>query len=622
MKNLITLLICLWATLAHAQFDIKFNINTNQDKAPISPLIYGSNAHSDDRDEHITSRRLGGNRMTGYNWETNFSHAGTDWNNQNDHYLPGYFKLPEANNGWLMPNLVIKAFQDSSLAMDCYSLVTLPMAGYVAADKNGPVLTSEVAPSARFKIVKNKKGSAFNLNPDTSDDAIYVDECMNNLIATFGLSSTSNGIKGYSMDNEYALWQGTHPRIHPTKPTIAEVIQKSSDLAKTIKTMDPQADVFGPADYGFSSYYYLDNAPDWNNYKQDSLFINSYLKGMKQASDAFGSRLLDVLDMHWYPEAKGKNSLGNFQRVTSVNAYSNDKGVAEARMQSPRTLWDPTYVENSWIGTSFSPCVYLTSLKKNIDKYYPGTKLAFTEFDYGGNDHISGGIATADVLGLFGKYGVYAAMHWESLDKYLSAAYKIYRNYDGHKSTFGDLNINASSTDYALSSIYASLKSKDLGEMHVIAMNKHYDESMQAVFEITSDTEYSKIAIYKFDKDSYVINSVNEIPVITGNKFTYTIPPLSVYHFVLQSEKIVPQNQSDEGKIGIYPNPGKDMFKISLPDTEELISISVVDILGRVVYHNQDKPNSEFDMGHQSPGVYFVSLETKNSMVTKKIIKE
>jgi len=57
-------------------------------KQPISPYIYGTNqpdwrSHS----KHLTLTRWGGNRITAYNWETNASNAGSDWQHQNDALL-------------------------------------------------------------------------------------------------------------------------------------------------------------------------------------------------------------------------------------------------------------------------------------------------------------------------------------------------------------------------------------------------------------------------------------------------------------------------------------------------------------------------------------------------------
>jgi hypothetical protein len=70
------------------------------DRHAISPWIYGSN-QVDDGDTHgVSMGRIGGNRWTAYNWETNASNAGSDYLYQNDTYLGGG-RLPEAR--WLGP---------------------------------------------------------------------------------------------------------------------------------------------------------------------------------------------------------------------------------------------------------------------------------------------------------------------------------------------------------------------------------------------------------------------------------------------------------------------------------------------------------------------------------------
>ena len=75
------------------------------------------------------------------------------------------------------------------------------MAGYVAADKAGTVLESEAAPSSRWKEVKFKKDTALTLEPDVTDDYVYMDEYVNYLVKTLGDSTTSTGIQAYSLDN-------------------------------------------------------------------------------------------------------------------------------------------------------------------------------------------------------------------------------------------------------------------------------------------------------------------------------------------------------------------------------------------------------------------------------------
>src|SRR6476620_2041985 len=75
-----------------AQTGFTFNINTTQNRKPISPYVYGTN----DPYANAGAKRLGGNRLTGYNWENNASNAGVDLDHQNDHYEPWILGVPTA----------------------------------------------------------------------------------------------------------------------------------------------------------------------------------------------------------------------------------------------------------------------------------------------------------------------------------------------------------------------------------------------------------------------------------------------------------------------------------------------------------------------------------------------
>jgi len=125
-------------------------------------------------------------------------------------------------------------------------------------------------------------------------------------------------------------------------------------------------------------------------------FQASYLKSMQAAEVANGGqRILDVLDMHWYPEATGAT---NGIRITG-NDTSADS--VTARLQATRSLWDPNYVEKSWITQSStppskgnepdgSPAQFKTAAiqllpreQAIVNTYYPGTKISISEYEYG-----------------------------------------------------------------------------------------------------------------------------------------------------------------------------------------------------------------------------------------------
>jgi hypothetical protein len=330
----------------------------------------------------------------------------------------------------------------------------------------------------------------------------------------------------------------------------SELIEKSTALSKAVKNVDPNALILGPAEYGFWGYYSFQDAPEWwwgGLCWEYFWFIDYYLDQMHQAEITAGKRLLDVLDLHWYPE-----TYGGGQRIPfSSPPYS--RANVEARVQAPRTLWDPDYVEDSWITEQwdwrtqeylYKECFpLLPKLFDSINTYYPGTKLAINEYCYGAEDHISGGIAAADVLGIFGKYGVYMAAYWRSSwddpnVPYMNAAINMYRNYDGAGSTFGDTSVDAQTPDKVNSSIYASVFNGQDCQLHLIVINKSLGCAISGTFSINSPQNFTSARVWRFSSGTSNIREVlPSIKNITDNVFNCTIPPLTVTHIVLQAEE-------------------------------------------------------------------------------------
>ncbi|HOV25470.1 MAG TPA: glycoside hydrolase family 44 protein [Pseudobacteroides sp.] len=550
-----------YVTSNAANLNINVSIDTTKDKTPISQLIYGGNW--DFNDASLTSKRLGGNRMTGYNWENNFSNAGSDWQHSSDTYLLSNGNVPK--DQWSEPASVITTFHEQNQSQGIpYSLVTLQAAGYVSADSKGTVSEAETAPSARWKEVKFNKDSALSLTPDTTDDYVYMDELVNFLTNKYGSASTPTGIKAYAIDNEPALWPHTHVRIHPDQPTCSEILNKNIELSKAVKKIDPAAEIFGAVLYGFAAYTSFQSAPDWDSVKSSyNWFLDYYLDNMKKASDIEGKRLLDVLDLHWYPEAQGGGLRITTNDTTNIECN-------KARLQAPRTLWDSTYKEDSWIGQWFSQFLpLLPTIKNSIDTYYPGTKLAFTEYSYGADNHITGGIAQADVLGIFGKYGVYAANIWGG-GPYTASGFNLYTNYDGKGSKYGDTSVKCDTSDVANSSVYASIVENNDNKLHIIVMNKSYDSAANFSFTINSKSSYKTGSVWGFDSNSSTITQRQGITSISGNKFTYTLPALSAYHIVLEGTPVAP-TISLSGYINPSVNSAnasvKAGFKVEIPGT-------------------------------------------------------
>ncbi len=510
--------------LAEKTKKIEITIDSSAPAKPISPYLFGVNDGANLNKVQAGSIRLGGNRMTAYNWETNKSNAGSDWYNSSDNYLTNNIRSQyKRTPGGPALNVI----EDAKQFKVPYTLLTLQMAGYVA-NKDGKMTADNALDGDDWCKIENHKNADFLLKPDKKDGRVYTDEYLNYLGNTIGNSQTG-GFKAYALDNEPALWEHTHSLIQKEKISAEELIKKSVDLAETIKEFDPQADVFGPSLFGYSAYDSL--GWDWNliktknNYRYN-WFIDYYLEAMRKAGEEKNTRLLDVLDLHYYTEAKGE--CGN----RKCNHYDND-GCIKARINAVRSLYDPNYKEKSWIvDTGARHFPLLPKLTDSINKFYPGTKIAFTEYDFGGGEDISGAIAQTDFLGILAEYQVYFASIW-SFDKneYQLAAINLFTNYDGKGSRFGDNLLSTKSQDDYVVSCFAATSNDD-NKLRIILCNKEIHESTKVSIQLGSN-KYKKASCYVLDKSAAKIHEEESLSV-KKDTLTMKLQPLSIYELVLE----------------------------------------------------------------------------------------
>lgn len=517
MKKLIFVLSFLSiAAIAQVQVQVK-ELNKNH---KISPLIYGINGNESSL---FSAVRLGGNRFTGYNWETNYSNAGVDNNNSSDNYLVQRYDASK----WLQPGFAVTQFADAAKRSRQYSTVTIPLAGYVVADANGPVKESEYAPSKRWNKIVLNKNKPFSSIPDLMDSTVYVDEAISFYLDVLG-TSNHYGISSYVLDNEPDFWSLKHPFLHNNEVTVKELMTKSEAAAARIKELDPTAEVIGPALANMAGLRSLGSASDFVNQTgplKYERFFDLYLDSMRRAEIRYGKRLLDVFDFHWYPEG-----------IVSYKFDGNDPKDSLScarRLQAPRALWDSSYYDPTYT------LRLVTEFKKSINKFYPGTKIGFTEFLYGAEDHISGGLALADVLGVFGKEDVYLANKWyitdsKSTNSFGRLAYELYRNFDGKGGMFGETSVSSKSSDLETISTFSSVD--ELGRLHLILINKKWESTSVSV---STDKKYLSAAIWGFDGKNLAMTQRDSIKNINSNLFTVELPKYSASHLILNPQTYI-----------------------------------------------------------------------------------
>ena len=517
--------------------NITVTIDVNDTEGEISPYIYGMNVESDLSMTTLKAVKQTDPRISSYNWENNFANSGTGTASTNgteliDNYPPGRWGEPALYTEYLITKA--KRYEIPS------RYVTLQMMGRVAADEGD---VSAAGGSGHWNDIHFSKADSYLSEPNISDVSVYIDEYVSYLVNRYGYA-VDGGINGYFLDNEPENWTDRFPAVVSEKITADELVERSAQLAAAVKRIDPTALVYGPSVSGIEAFTNLRNPTEWEKHSREySWFIDYYLMKMNEASRLAGTRLLDVLDVHYHTEATN----GLFEQVINgTDTFSNN-----TRMQAPRIFWDSTYTENSTIAilhTQHLPLI--PTLEASINMYYPNTKLSFSEYNFGGGDHISGGIATADTLGIFARFGVHMACLKPNTENiaYHKAAINIYTNYDGMGSGFGNTFISSDNGGDVMSSVYSAIDGDDITAVKTVLINKNQSRSKTASINLISDIGYEEAEVYCFNSETSEISRLDENIIVTDNTAEFEMDPLAVYMLVFRSsmEELEDYNPDNE----------------------------------------------------------------------------
>lgn len=541
--------------------NVYITINTDKELNAISPLIYGITDSVSTDGISPTVLKQTGTALSTYNWENNCSNSGSSGFNSNDMSLVEGF----SSDIWNTPALYTDKLIDQSDSINAASLVTLPMLGYAAKDSMGIVSNDELSRNTRWCRTEFSKNSLYLKSPDLTDDVVYIDEYVSYLVNKYG-NSEDGGIKGYFLDTEPDNWHKNFSvlKIDHIKPEA--LVERSAQLAGSVKAIDSSAFIFGPSLSGLQACINLGNDDIWTMNGdftgEYSWFIDYYLSEMRSKSKEYGYRLLDVLDLHYYCEAM--TPMGT-EILTSSDNYSN-----AYRMQAVRTLWDSDYTENSMtvlMNKQFTPVI--PTLQASIRINYPGTRLSFSEYDFGGGDNITGAIAQIDALGTFAREDVFMACLNPVNDDYSfqTAALRLFTDYDGSGSDFGDTLVYSDNEGDNMSSVYASVDKAAPEKLYVILTNKNMINTKDMFITIQSDEyDYKPSEAYTINENADVTEiDTDFIMTSTDNGMYFNADVTSVYLLVLDGNK-----KADETET----TPYEEVTEIT--DTEQTSEITTV----------------------------------------------
>jgi hypothetical protein len=460
-------------------------VNAALDQHAINPFIYGTAFATTAQLADLNSpyNRSGGNAETEYNWQINATNHASDW----------YFESIAGSGS--APSGDADQFVSSTRAGGAQPTLTIPTIGWVA--KLGPNRSTLGAyPQGTFagqtgydpywsSTDPNRPGNGvLSSGQITTNDPNIASQpsspateqaWIQHLVSTFG-AANSGGVRYYTLDNEPSIWFQTQRDVHPNGASEAEVEQDIVNYAAMIKSVDPNAQIVGPEEWGWTGYFdsgkdqqYGNTTGDWGHLPDKTAnggmdYLPWVLNQLHTYDQAHGTKSLDVFSVHYYPQGA---------------EFSNDvsQPTELLRNQSTRSLWDPTYVDQSWIGTSGQPdggiVKLIPRLKNWVNTYYPGLKTDVSEYNWGAEGNMNGATTQADIFGIFGREGLDMANRWTTpaTNSPTYLAMKMYRNYDGSDHTFGQTNVRATVPNPDQVSAFASLRAD--GALTVMVVNKN-----------------------------------------------------------------------------------------------------------------------------------------------------
>jgi hypothetical protein len=420
--------------------------------------------------------RWGGNAVTRYNYLTDSSNHASDWFFMNLKNAPG----PDGSSSF-------DAFMASCGASNSSALVTLPTIGFVAC--TGGVWGPNCAtPSWGFSVSKysyipastecSATGNASWCNKDAgngivagSGKAVTGNDPADTSVPTnasfavdfaahaLGLGHLAPAQVEFALDNEPELWDSTHRDVHPAPTTYDELWAMTLAYGSALKAAFPDSLIHGPIPWGWCAYFSsaADSAgcvsgPDREAHGGIPI-LQWLLTQVAAHKAATGVQLLDVLDVHYYPQSCQSGGDAN-------------ETEAAIRLRAPMSLYNESYVDESWVNEPVALLRRLanwTALASQAGGAELDVRVAVSEFAFGPQSLVSTALAHAEALAVFAREGVYQASVWTQPTPGSipgETPWRMFLNYDGLGATLaaGGAAVGAASADAEKITVYAYLQ--------------------------------------------------------------------------------------------------------------------------------------------------------------------
>ncbi len=511
IASLLALFLVVCATPLPAVAEtITVSVDLQADRHPVHPEIFGVSGSPDLARVAYPLVRWGGNATTRYNWQADIHNTASDW---------FFMNIPDGNG--TPAASALEALLASTLAAGSQALLTVSTIGWtpkpdqvkrwgfsVAAygpqlqtecsyfGSNPPVWCTPDAGSGRCDPSLNQTGHCngdgiiVGNNPnDTSNATTGQDSSawIAHLQQRFG-NAKSGGVRYYALDNEPMLWNSTHRDVHPQPLTYDEIWQRTVEHASAIKSQDPGAKVIGPVTWGYCDLFgsAADDCIDGTDRAAHggTPFVKWYLQQVCSYQAQHGVRLVDYLDLHYYPQGADIVDFSDPPNGSETTA------VSARRLRSLKELHDLNWGSESWLsdlGNSppwhYSRPNLIPRVRAWIDEACPGTGLSISEYNWGADNGASSALAQAEILAIFAREGVDLAARWiaPQTGSLVERAFRLFLNFDGAGSRVQGESVRATSVNADVLGAYAI---SQRGSRHFILLFNKATSSTTAAIDL------------------------------------------------------------------------------------------------------------------------------------------
>jgi hypothetical protein len=560
-------------------------------------------------------REGGGNNSTKYNWRLKIS-SHPDWYNNvyaNDWSFAAKTlqeEIPSAQGMWSF-QLIGKAAKTNANNFNDWGYNSSQWWEGVAQNLAGG---GEPKTSGGTKALKEGNPELYLQNWTADSTTLILDHWFNDL----GLNKEK--LRYWSMDNEPEIWNGTHDDVMPTQIPAEEFMQRYFEVAKKSRAKYPEIKLLGPVPANEWQWYNWPSAisSGGRNYP----WLEYFIKRIAEEQKATGIRLLDVLDIHFYPGSANPAQLVQYHRVyfdkeyvyPEANGVKNVSGSWNANENKEYILqrckeWLQTYMGTDH-GVTFSVS------ETGIAEVNPKTSAVW----YGST---IGEFMKHPEMEVFTPWSWHLGM-WEVLH--------LFSRYN--KTEY----VQATSSEEEFVSAYPTLNTAE-DSLTVVLINRAASSAKNITVNIKgfvlAEESFETLLLTNLPaRETFVSHTQNALQKGTitqnSNSISLLMPAMSIITLRLKGQRGDVVTDSEDGfsldeSLKIYPNPPSRNSNVTLEvNTTGFATLEVLDNNGRIVKVLHDGVLNaplklQADLTRYPKGMYFIRLKV-NGMITRRKI--